>query len=163
MQYNEFRTQIKSGDVLAWTHKGLKSWKDFEIWIVRLGQRSEYTHVGLAWVVGGRIFILEAAGGAVRIFPLSNELPCYHISPGIDWTPEVEEFALSKVGEPYSKWEAVKGLFGKTKRDDQWQCAEYTREVLKQAGLDLDCDATPSAVMSKLLELDHSLIQLNVE
>ena len=163
MLYSEFRNQIKSGDVLAWTHNGLKSWKDFEVWIVRLGQRSEYTHVAIAWVIGGRVFLLEAAGGAVRIFPLSRDLPCYHIGTNVTWTKEVEEYALSKIGEKYSKWEAIKGLFGLTTNDDQWQCSEFAREVLKKAGMDLDCIATPSAVVGKLLDNNHTLIKLNIQ
>ena len=161
MQYEEFRNEIKSGDVLAWTHVGFKSWKDFELMMVRLGQRSEYTHVGVAWVVAGRVFILEAVGTGIRIFPLSKELPFFHIASNIEWSTDVEEFALSKLGEEYSKWEAFLGLFGKTSRDDKWQCSEYVREILKKAGKDLDCEATPSAVVNAMLDQGGSLLKVN--
>jgi hypothetical protein len=160
MKYLEHRNEIKSGDVLAWTHNGIKSWKDFEIFLVRLGQRSEYTHVGIAWVIAGRVFILEAVSSGIRIFPLSREIPCFHLKTDIKWTEEVEEFALAKVGEKYSKWEALLGLFGKTTVDDKWQCSEFVIEILKLAGNNLDCDATPSEVVNALLNQGKMLVKL---
>ena len=152
MKYTDFRSQIKSGDVLLWTHTGVKSWKDFELLLVRITQRSEYTHAGLALVFAGRVFVLEAVGTGVRIFPLSRELPFFHIGTNVEWTQEAEEFALATVGQKYSKWEAIMGIFGETKRDDNWQCAEYVRETLKLSGLNLDCIATPSAIVNSLLD-----------
>ena len=159
IEYKNLKPQIKSGDVLAWTHKGIKSWKDFEVFIVRLAQRSEYSHVGIAWVVGERTFILEAVGSGLRIYPLSKELPCYHIKTDIKWTKKVEGYALSKVGEPYSKWEAIKGfLTGKTtKGDGQWQCAEFCKAVLANAGMKLGGKTTPSGLVDELLNQGKSL------
>lgn len=162
MKYEVFRENIKSGDVLAWTHKGIKSWTDFEVFVVRLMQRSEYSHVGVAWVFGGRVFILEAVGSGIRIMPLSKEVPCFHLDTKVEWTPEVEEYALSKIGEKYSKWEAIRGFFGKAKDDNKWQCAEYTKKILSKAGIDLDCRATPSGVVDALLSENSSLVKLDV-
>ena len=34
--------------------------------------RSTYAHVGLAWVIGGRVFVLEAVKPRLRIYPLSK-------------------------------------------------------------------------------------------
>lgn len=162
MSYKVNREKIKSGDVLAWTHKGIKSWADFEIYIVRLAQRSEYSHVGVAWVIADRLFILESVGSGVRIFPLSKELPCYHIPMDLEWTKEVENYALSKIGEPYSKWEAICGFItGKTtKNDSKWQCAEYTKAILSKAGVETSGRTTPSGLINALLDQGKSLSKL---
>ena len=156
MKYADARKEIKSGDVLAWTHNGIKSWADFEVFFVRLFQRSEYSHVGVAWVIGGRVFVLEAVGSGVRIFPLSMALHFYWIPIGV-WSDVMETFAMAQVGASYSKWEAIRGFFGATRKDDKWQCAEYTRMILEFGGIELECDTTPSGVVEALLNKDFSL------
>ena len=113
--YETIRSKIKSGDALAWTHKGWKTWYDFQIQMVRAFSQSEYCHVGVAWVIGKRVFILESVGTGIRIYPLSLELPFYWIPIKKYWTKDIEEFALSKMGAKYSKWEGIQALFGKLK------------------------------------------------
>lgn len=135
MQYNETRTKIKSGDILAWSHVGWSSWNDIQVQAVRAFTRSEYSHVGVAWVTSGRVFIIEAVVPQIRIFPLSKKTPFYWIPTASYWTPEIEEYALSKVGAPYSKWEAIKGFLEKVNIGDNavWQCAEFVNSLLIKA------------------------------
>lgn len=38
MKYKEIRPLIKSGDILAWSHRGWKSWYDIKIQFVRMAQ-----------------------------------------------------------------------------------------------------------------------------
>lgn len=161
MNYVDARDRIRSGDVLAWTHRGWSSWYDFQIQMVRVFTRSEYCHVGVAWSIGGRVFVLEAVNSGVRIMPLSRLLPCYWLRLA-RWGDTIEEFALTKVGQPYSKWQAILGGFGTLKigDDSKWQCAEYVLAVLKYGGLKLICQATPSGIVDKLLELGCSLEKL---
>ena len=83
-KYSEYRDQIKSGDLLAWSHRGFRSWHDFKVQAVRLFTQSEYSHVGIAWVVGGRVFVIEAVEPRVRIFPLSK-LGEYPTKSGTIW------------------------------------------------------------------------------
>lgn len=94
--------------------------------------------------------ILEAVVPAIRIFPLSKLAPFYWISTN---TILDEEAALSRVGEPYSKWEAVRGFFGKTKKDGSWQCAEFVRDILGMDGV-----STPSAVVFDAINLNDGKI-----
>lgn len=47
-KYAESRDSIRTGDLLAWSHRGIKSFYDFKVWLVRLFTQSEYTHVGVA-------------------------------------------------------------------------------------------------------------------
>lgn len=167
MKYSDNRHIIKSGDVLAWSHHGgwFKSWSDFKIHIVRLFQRSEYSHVGTAWVFCGRVWVLESVIPVPRAVPLSNLLPCYHINvPDLKWDAEVEQYALSFIGNKnyrYSAWEAVKGFFGKTENSDKaLQCAKFVQLICSKAGVNLTGFATPSDVVLAVQELGGELTYL---
>jgi hypothetical protein len=156
MQYNDIRGKIRPGDLLAFSHEGWKSWSDVQSQIVRIATRSEYTHVGIAWPVAGRVMILEAVVPRIRIFPVSNLLPFYWLPLSSTWDEQVEEYALGRVGEEYSKWEAIKGYYGWTNDGNRkWQCAEYARVILSKAGIPLDCKDTPTALVKEVMELDN--------
>lgn len=154
MDYQDVRPLIKSGDALAWTHRGWGSWHDIKIQLVRMFTRSEYSHVAVAWVVSGRVFALEAVQPCVRIYPLSQLGDFYHLPARFRlpiWTDDVETFALSKVGQPYSQWQAVLSFFGKTKSDSNWQCAEYAKAVLGAAEVKVYGKDTPTEFVRSLM------------
>jgi hypothetical protein len=159
MKYDDVRDQIQTGDLLAWTHKGWKSWYDFKIQMVRMFTQSEYSHVGLAWVVAGRVFILESVVPKVRIYPLSKELPFYWMPMKKPLSKEAEEFAMAQVGEPYSQIRAILAYFKLVKPNDQnkWECAEYAAKVLRENGIDLGDTYTPSAVVEAGMKLGYDL------
>lgn len=146
MKYADARPLIKSGDIIAYTHRGVRSWYDFKVWLVRLFGQTEYTHVAVAWVVAGRVFLLESVGTGVRIFPLSLDLPCYHLT-GYGLGYDQLEFAISQAGKPYSYIDCAEGYLG-VKDDDTstWMCAKYVCKVLG-----LKCKQTPSDVVAYLL------------
>ena len=107
-----------------------------------------YSHVGIAWVVGERVFVIEAMDGiGVRIMPLSDRLPFYCVDTNTDWTNERETLALSKVGEQYSYLDAIRAGLGIKTTAKGWQCAEYAAMVL---GIEVD-DATPGAVVEAVM------------
>lgn len=153
MRYALEREAIRSGDLLAWTHRSWASWYDVQVQLVRLATRSEFCHVGVAWCVAGRVLVLEAVGAGVRIFPLSRLLPVYHVPLGAPWLPEVEAWALAQVGKPYSKWQAVLGHLGllKAGQDDRWQCAEYAREIAVRLGVPMPGKVTPSSLVREAM------------
>lgn len=158
MNYQDVRPLIKSGDALAWTHRGWGSWHDIKIQLVRMFTRSEFSHVAVAWVVGGRVFALEAVQPCVRIYPLSQLGDFYHLPTSQDnpyfrlvWTDDVETFALSKVGEPYSQIQAVLAFFGRSKADRKWECVEYAKTVLHKAGAIVVGDDTPTDFVYALM------------
>lgn len=159
MKYSAFRQQIETGDVLAWTHRGWGSWYSFKIQLVRLFTRSEYSHVGIALVMGGRVWVLEAVTPGVRLVPLSNLLPCYHLT-GNGMSVEQVEAGLALVGKDdvvYSQWEAVKALFGKNDpADGKIQCAELVIGLLG-----LQCRATPSDVVGTMLANGSTLTEVS--
>jgi hypothetical protein len=131
MKYSEIRDTIKTGDVLAWSEGDWKTWHGFQLNIVRAFTRSTYNHVGVAYVVSGRVFVVEAVVPLVRIFPLSKVLPCYLMHIPFESTPEMEERMMELVGKPYSKWEAIRSLFTKaTDSESVWECSKLVNSVL---------------------------------
>jgi hypothetical protein len=159
MKYLDHRHKIRSGDLLAWTHREWGSWYDLQVQAVRFFTQSEYSHVGVAWVIAGRVFVIEAVGAGVRIFPLSRLLPCYWVPLRACWTARAEEYAMAHVGEPYSKLQAVAGFLKLLKpgADHRWQCAELTLSIERAAGVYLGPVATPAAVVQAALETETSL------
>lgn len=156
MKYAEARSRINSGDLLAWTSKGMGSWYEIQHHIIRILTESEYVHVACAWVIAGWVFLIEASGAGVRLYPLSRRLPCYWIPTGLVWSNEIEEYALSHVGDEFSKIRAWLAWMGKLKERSSkikhpWECAEFYKSLVRETGVVLHCKATPSAVVHAFL------------
>ena len=132
MEYSKARPYIKSGDLLAWSGGSWKNLHDIEVNIVRIFTMSEYSHIGVAWVTGGRVLVVEAVVPYIRIYPLSKSyMPFYWFPLNLTWSNEAEERLLSRVGEPYSKWEAIKAFFRKNNDDNhEWECVEQAIDTL---------------------------------
>lgn len=155
MKYADARSTIRSGDLLAWSHRGWWSWHDFKIQMVRMFTRSEYSHVAIAWVVGGRVFVIEAVEPLVRIYPLSKLGEFYHIALGAPWKPETEEVALSHVGVRYSQLDAIKAFFRPLGPNKVTECAALALNILHADGVDLGERATPDAVVYQAQLFGH--------
>lgn len=153
MNYAAALKKLRSGDLLAWSHRACQTWYDVQIQIVRIATRSDYNHVGVAWRAAGKLFVLEAVQTGVRIFPLERLLPCFAVPLKAEWLPEVEAWALDQVGEPYSKWQAVLAGLGllKAGEDNIWQCAEYAQQVAQRLGVPLPGKATPSNLVREAM------------
>ena len=151
------RPNIKSGDMLIWSSKRWDSLRNIKVQLIRIFTRSEYNHTGIAWVIGSRVFVIEAVTPKVRIYPLSKLDSFYHISMNLEWNTKTEEFALSTVGHGYSTWQAILSFFGKSIQDDLWECAELVAEVYRIENIDLGSMYTPSAIVEKALELNKQL------
>ena len=145
--YAELRPTIKSGDILAWTNRRIEKISDLTLQVIRFFTKSEYVHVGTAWVVNDRVFVIEATIPLVRIYPLSKLLPFYLINTNSPWLKETENYALSIVGEKYSIRQAMFSLFKKPNLDDSWECAELVYELLKKDGIDIGEAYTPSDII----------------
>ena len=159
MKYEDARGEIRTGDLLAWSHGGWGSWHDIQVSLVRMFTQSEFSHVGLALVGAGRVFILEAVGSGVRLFPLSRELPFYWIRRPRELGGEAVDFAFDRLGDGYSKLQAIRAFLGSLRlgEDDRWQCAEYVLRVLEADGEILTNVATPTGVVKAALQRWGSL------
>lgn len=168
MNYEDIRPRIKSGDLIALSHDAWCSLYDIQVQAVRLFTQSEYSHVCVAWVFGGRVFVIESVEPKVRIMPLSNMLDIgfYWIPTDVPMTDRELEFSMSKVGlGSYSKIQAIAAQLDMLEigADNEWECAELTIMQRRQSGLDLGPKATPSEVVQKALELGYSLHFVNRE
>jgi hypothetical protein len=154
MKYCYAKKKIHSGDVIAF--KG-KSWFSK---VIKWWTKSDFTHVGIAWRVGDRLFVIEAGDfHGIRIMPASLQKPFYCIYTGVCWTDQLEKIILSHVGDPYSISGCIMAAFNlATTRDRSWQCAEFVNYILKNADIDLgkNCE-TPAKIVYKLLEQNYKI------
>lgn len=151
MKYLEARPFIRSGDLLAFSGGSWRTWAGIKVNLVRMFTRSTYSHVGLAWVVGGRVFVLEAVKPRLRIYPLSQCSNFYWLGLRAPWTPMAEAFALARIGSVYSEWVAMQAFFEPLPKGSIQQCAAYVREVLLVDGINLGDRSTPDAVVDAAL------------
>lgn len=129
MRYAAARSQIRSGDLLAFKGESLLGR------LVCHVTGSDYSHVGIAWRFRGRLFILEAREGrGVGIRAASNALPFAWAKLDLAWTNEAEDFALSALGKPYSYLDALKAGLGFPLTETGLICSEYAATI--QAHLD---------------------------
>ncbi len=154
MQYSRVRDKIQSGDIVALSHYKWASLYDLKVQAVRLFTQSEYSHVGVALVFGGRVWMVESVTPVVRIVPLSNYVKdgFYLIQNDTPMTQVEQEFLLSKVGiSEYSQWQAIKAYFHQLNigEDNIFECAEYVICARKISGMNLGDVATPSAVVKE--------------
>lgn len=134
MKYDEARSKIKSGDLLAWTHSQWGSWYDVKIQMVRAFTQSEYSHVGIAYTLADRVFVIESVTGGIRMQPLSKWTPFYWLPIEQYWDDDVEKQAMSKMGEEYSTFDAIRSFFTTITpgTDKAWECAEYANFIIGQ-------------------------------
>lgn len=125
MKYIDVRPKIKTGDLLVWSHGGWSTWHDIQVSLVRMFTQSEFSHVGLAFVSAGR---------------------------GLG--PEALEWAFQRLGDRYSKWQAIKAFLGGLRlgEDDLWECAEYVLGILRVEGEELTNVATPTGVVKAAMQ-----------
>jgi hypothetical protein len=155
MRYSKLRPRIKTGDLIVWAHRGnLRSRKGFETWLTRTAQQAPWTHVGVAWVEHGRVWVMDLTtrGCAPRL--LSGDLPAYWIAAPRALGEPALHYAFSRFGElVYSRWQAVLGFLGLLRigADLQGECAEYVLEIYRTEGIAPTDVATPAALVEAAL------------
>lgn len=149
MEYSELRTKIKTGDMLLWRASKEGSIKTvIERLFVVHGTASPYSHVGIAWVGMGRVWVMEITthGCAPRLLSSCGDF---------DWAPapkELSEQALVYAFDcfgvwTYSKFQAVLGALKRlvVADDLKGQCAEYFIAVHSIDSTQPTSIATPAA------------------
>lgn len=153
MNYTTARPQIRTGDLLAWCGGSWSSIHDIQVMAIRVFDLTPYTHVGIAWVVAGRVFVIHAIGRGVSIEPLSKQGSFYWLPMNLDVGEDALEPAFARIGEQYSKWQAILGFLRRLKigTDRMWQCAEWVIWFYRQIGHPLVAEGTPSSVVHSAL------------
>jgi hypothetical protein len=163
MKWGEAKKLIKAGDLIACSHQPWKTLSDIESHIVRIVTQSEYSHVAVAWFPpDGEPHLIEAVVPCVTLSPLEKYLDYGFFllqTPDKPMTQEEESYGMSKLGEPYSKWEAVEGELELLNigASGKWQCSELTIAMRKLSNLDLGPTATPACVVQRALQLGYTM------
>ena len=157
--YVQHRSQIRSGDLLVWSKNPRNKLSNLLLFIIKLFTQSTYAHVGIAWKVGKRLFVIEATMPQVRIIPVSEREEFYHIPLNIEWKKDYEVFLLDKIGLDYSVFDAINAFLGKRlEKDDRWQCAELANEFYRSIGIELGNAYTPGDLVESVLETQGTSI-----
>jgi hypothetical protein len=162
VNYKDYRKTIRSGDLLVWTKRSNTVISKMVVFIIRLFTMSEYSHVGVAWHIGERLYVLEAIHPKVAATLLSTYNEFYHVPMNLEWKSEYDLYLLDKVGSNYSVIDAIRGYFGLVnKKNNQWQCAELVTSFYKYAGLHIGNPYTPSdLVVNILIRIPNSVLKL---
>lgn len=156
--YPQYREQIKSGDLLAWSGRSAIGVG------IRALTASSWSHVGIAYALAGRVWVLEAREfSGVQIVPLSSYLECAWIPTAAKWTDSVDAYAVSKIGKvgyAYRKalqawYTAASGKRVPLHPDADTQiCSSFVPIVLRKAGVDFpDRLMTPSECVDCAVKL----------
>ena len=147
MDYATARKLIRSGDLISQSHGDWLTWRGIKTNLVRMFTRSTYSHLGIAWVIGGRVFMLEAVKPKLRIYPMSKIGDFYLLPMRAQWCEVAENLALEKIGVDYSELVAMQAFFGPLNVGNVQQCAAYALTVLAMDGIDLGNSAIPDHVV----------------
>lgn len=151
--YEDHRSQIRSGDLLAWSHDKFSVIGDLTLAAIRKLTDSDYGHVGITWKVGDRLLVIEATMPKVKIMPVSLKDEFYHVPVGLQWKKPYEEFLLDKVGLDYSIMDDIRAYYGLVVEDDnKWQCAELANRFYKSTGLDFGDVFEPGLLLNAIVE-----------
>ncbi|MCK5887654.1 MAG: hypothetical protein KAG70_14300 [Alcanivorax sp.] len=153
MKYREARPLIRSGDLLAWQSKGLIGR------FIRGADGGSWSHVGIAWAIGGRLLILEMREfHGLTIRPASVAAPFDWIATGAAWSPEIEEAALAAFGSPYGYRALIPLWLGKWAPGDGEVCSTWAAARLREAGVVIpNGGLTPSRLVEALIRDGHAL------
>lgn len=153
VSYSAHKSLLRTGDLIVFSANKFKGLGGLISFIVRFFTMSEYNHVGVLWITNGRYFLIEAQVPKVKVTPLSDVGSFYYMSMGLEPSePQMNEL-LAKVGEEYSKWEAILAYFKKSDMNNKkWICVELARFFYNLFNIDLSDCYTPSDLVTTLLQ-----------
>jgi hypothetical protein len=158
--YNDVRPKLKSGDVAFFCHNTLGDK------LIKFGTRSQFSHVGTIYVLGDRLFLLEASyAGGVRMVPLSMRIPDYIFQVSIKnpWNHKAEKFAMAHIMEKYSLVEALRAWIG-NKEGKGWICTKYVADVADEQGYHFpNSHQVPQVFFEDLMESNVPYFHIDVE
>lgn len=157
MRYDEARPLIRSGDLIAFRGEG---------WLSRLIRSlsgGSWSHVGIAWVFRGRVFLLEAREGrGVGIRALSEVGAFDWIGINGNWSEAVEALALELLGREYAYADAVLVGLGLAPRAHGEICSEYAGRIVDvvRAKWQIPKGLSPAALVECALDNGASLVHV---
>lgn len=153
--YVDYRPNIKSGDLIAQGVLKKNTLASLITKLIRLVTHSKYVHTGIAWVVGERVFVIEAIYPKVVITPLSNYYNFYHLPLGITWYDNYLNFLLNKVGTKYGWMNIIHMETGWISDDPTYVfCSELSVQFYTAIGYlpKMDDDIDPGSLVKLLID-----------
>ncbi|PCJ44020.1 MAG: hypothetical protein COA99_07430 [Moraxellaceae bacterium] len=149
-RYIDIRRDIKSGDIVAWQGR-FTNRRLLKLFNQKIG------HVGIAWVISNRVFIIHALTQGIVINPLSRLTPFIWLATETEWSEETQVFALSELGRSYSYVDVLRSVIGMpSDTNNGWMCGEFARAVLQQAKLPVTQDF-PSKLIDEVLSMNPNI------
>lgn len=149
--YQQYRNQMKDGDILLFKGKGWLSS------IIKWKTNSSYSHAGIVLWWNDRLMVLEAVGRGVIATPISYNLTKYeggidYFRPSFDIEPDTRtamaQFSQAQLGKEYDTGQLLK--FGlklmlgsklsssdRAQKAGQYFCSQYVADIYARHGLDL--------------------------
>lgn len=160
MNYKEYRENIKTGDVIAYSLEGTGVLNQLILAGIRISTMSEFNHVGLAVVLNDRVMLLEATRPYSRLYPLSKTGSFFHIPMSVKINDNRNLFRY--IGLPYSYSKAVASLWkapdpNSYLRVDGVFCTELCVRGLREYNFCIDYrnGSTPGEFVERCLELSE--------
>ena len=128
MRYRAARNLVQSGDVILFRGRGPVAW------LIRALTHSDFDHCAVAWVIGGRVLLVEARMlGGVRVNPLSPRLADHAswLMTGQVFTDEHLRRAIRDLGRPYSFENCFRALANLPGQGRGFECAQLLAQVLE--------------------------------
>lgn len=148
---------IKSGDLIAWTNN-----TGFYNKLIRLVTLSEYTHVGIAIIENGKLYVVEATIPVVRKVELASKTPFFHIPMGVVVGTGLTNVLQQFIGREYSILQAMLSVFNIYINDDKWYCTELCYEFYKKAGIVFDKRLTPTKFVRQAISYGNVINNIEV-
>lgn len=150
--YLDVRSKLKTGDIVLYSsHNGIGDR------LIKWWSKSPYSHVGMVYRLGKRIFLLEAAAmGGVRLVPMSLRIPDLAVSMKAEWNEAASDASFENMMKPYSFIDAIRAGFGLRYKYKGYICTEYVALIAKAYGYHFLEDAQlPSDFFRILVEIDQ--------
>lgn len=148
---------IKSGDLIAWTGT-----KGFYNKLIRLVTLSEYTHVGIAVIENGKLYVVEATRPVVRKVELSGRTPFHHIPMGVIVDTKLNSILNQFIVKKYSIVQAMLSIFNIYINDDIWYCTELCYEFYLKAGIEFDKRLTPTRFVKQAISYGNVINNIEI-
>ena len=160
MKYELIRDKIKTGDALMFSVSTWDTVWDKIAQLVRFKRRSKWSHIGMAVVLAGRVWVLEATRHGVFPTPITVKGQDFGWIPAEELNDAGIERAFSQIGKGYGWLDAARADRGVLNAGDNdlWECAElfcWCKDIE-------DCLMVPDAVADYLLRGDVSLTEVQL-
>lgn len=132
--YSKVRHDIKTGDLIAWKTTKITSFFTFVLYLYQKILGADFTHVGIAFREGDRLFVLEATPPAVRLHPLSLSGDFYHIPVSYDQQSSQIDYLLLTLGREYSIFDLLRSMFKLGNDNSDYYCSELCADFYNAVG-----------------------------